>query len=80
MIVVCQRTPTRIGLEAALGCVSTQVKQALELSHERLAGLGIPHVLIGGLAVGVHGYPYATQDVDWLKRFARCTEETYAEE
>jgi len=28
--------------------------------------LGIPHVLIGGLAVGVHGHPRATKDIDFL--------------
>lgn len=32
----------------------------------RLRQLGIPHVLIGGLAVGVHGHPRATKDVDFL--------------
>jgi hypothetical protein len=28
--------------------------------------LGVPHALIGGLAVGVHGHPRATKDVDFL--------------
>jgi len=32
----------------------------------RLKKLGIPHVLIGGLAVGVHGHPRGTKDVDFL--------------
>ena len=31
-----------------------------------LAELGIPHVLIGGLAVGVHSHPRTTKDVDFL--------------
>lgn len=61
-----QHTPTRTGLDAARGAVSPTVNSALEMSHERLAELGIPHVLIGGIAVGVHGHQYATQDVDWL--------------
>lgn len=26
----------------------------------------IPHVVIGGIAVGVHGYARATRDVDFL--------------
>ena len=32
------------------------------LLHE----LGVPHALIGGLAVGVHGHPRGTKDVDFL--------------
>jgi len=31
-----------------------------------LARLGIPHALVGGLAVGLHGFPRATKDVDFL--------------
>jgi hypothetical protein len=27
--------------------------------------LGVPHALIGGLAVGLHGHPRATKDVDF---------------
>lgn len=54
------------GLDAALDSVSPKVKKATLMTHERLAELGIPHVLIGGIAVGVHGYQYATKDVDWL--------------
>lgn len=38
---------------------------AIEAS-KRLSELGIPHALIGGLAVGVHGHPRATKDVDFL--------------
>jgi hypothetical protein len=38
---------------------------AIEASRH-LAELGIPHALIGGLAVGLHGYPRATKDVDFL--------------
>jgi len=38
---------------------------AVEASR-RLTELGIPHALIGGLAVGVHGYPRTTKDVDFL--------------
>lgn len=33
---------------------------------ERLTELGIPHALIGGLAVGLHGHPRATKDVDYM--------------
>jgi len=35
-------------------------------TSERLRALGIPHALVGGLAVGLHGHPRATQDVDFL--------------
>lgn len=35
-------------------------------ASQRLAALGIPHALIGGLAVGLHGHPRATRDVDFL--------------
>ena len=31
-----------------------------------LARLQIPHALVGGLAVGIHGHPRATKDVDFL--------------
>lgn len=32
----------------------------------KLAELGIPHALVGGLAVGLHGHPRATKDVDFI--------------
>ena len=31
-----------------------------------LKDLGVPHVLIGGLAVGIHGHPWVTKDVDFM--------------
>jgi len=77
-MMVAQRMPTRTGLDAALSAVSPTVNSALAMSHERLADLGIPHVLIGGLAVGVHGHQYATQDVDWLVPRAAAFESTIA--
>ena len=46
---------------------------AIETSR-RLTVLGVPHALIGGLAVGLYGYPRATKDVDFLvgdEAFAR---------
>ena len=54
------------GLEAALGAAPTDVREALEVTHEALRNLGVPHVLVGGLAVGVHGFPHSTPDVDYL--------------
>ena len=31
-----------------------------------LTALGVPHALVGGLAVGLHGHPRATRDVDFI--------------
>ena len=80
-MIMRQPAPIREGIEAALDGVNQRVRRAFETTHERLAELGIPHVLIGGLAVGVHGYQYATQDVDWLvtaeKAFEGTTVLTY---
>lgn len=53
-------------LEALAEVVAPSViVDAIDASY-RLAALGIPHALIGGLAVGLHGYPRATRDVDFL--------------
>ena len=35
-------------------------------ASDRLRRLGIPHALVGGLAVGHHGHPRATKDVDFI--------------
>jgi hypothetical protein len=35
-------------------------------TSERLRALGIPHALVGGLAVGLYGHPRATKDVDFI--------------
>jgi hypothetical protein len=43
----------------------TLLRRAGEVSR-LLRELEIPHALIGGLAVGVHGHPRATRDVDFL--------------
>ncbi len=43
----------------------TLLRRAGEISR-LLRELKIPHVLIGGLAVGLHGHPRATRDVDFL--------------
>jgi hypothetical protein len=46
--------------------VSSSILQRAEEVSKRLTELGVPHALIGGLAVGVHGHPRATKDVDFL--------------
>lgn len=33
---------------------------------EALTSLGVRHALVGGLAVGVHGHPRATKDIDFI--------------
>lgn len=49
-----------------VGVVAPEILQnALETS-KALRALRVPHAVIGGLAVGIHGYPRATQDVDFL--------------
>lgn len=37
-----------------------------EQVSDTLKELGVPHVLIGGLAVGLHGHPRVTKDVDFM--------------
>ena len=41
------------------------ILDAVETSR-KLTELGVPHALVGGLAVGLHGHPRATKDVDFL--------------
>jgi hypothetical protein len=53
-------------LSAALSGVSPKVRRALVASHEALSKAGVPHALVGGIAVGAYGYVRATKDVDWL--------------
>ena len=52
-------------LEAATA-VSEKVLTAAFEASEQLRSLGIPHAIIGGIAVGAHGAPRATKDVDFL--------------
>jgi hypothetical protein len=48
------------------GIVSDRVLGAYRKASARLKKLGIPHVVVGGLAVGAWGHPRATKDVDFL--------------
>jgi len=41
---------------------------AAQRCHEALAAAKIPHAVIGGVAVCLHGYQRNTVDVDWLVR------------
>ena len=53
-------------LDELAGTVAAKVLVDAVDASKRLSELGVPHVLIGGLAVGVHGHPRATRDVDFL--------------
>jgi hypothetical protein len=46
--------------------VAKKVLDAMRTASKLMRGLGIRHALVGGLAVGAHGYPRATKDVDFL--------------
>jgi hypothetical protein len=48
------------------GVVSGQLLARAADVSKVLRELGVPHALIGGLAVGVHGHPRGTKDVDFL--------------
>lgn len=48
------------------GVVAPEILRAAVVASEKLREAGIPHALAGGLAVGAHGYPRTTDDVDFL--------------
>jgi len=48
------------------GVVAPEVLHAAEVASRMLREAGVPHALAGGLAVGAHGYPRTTDDVDFL--------------
>jgi hypothetical protein len=60
--------PEEPDVELNRGVVSDRVLLAYAKASERLRDIGIPHVLVGGLAVGAWGHPRATKDVDFLVR------------
>jgi hypothetical protein len=62
------RNPRRkvVDLQAAFDTVSPDVAHAARAASAMLTEAGVRHVLVGGLAVGAHGYPRATKDVDFL--------------
>lgn len=64
------------GIEALAEVVAPGVLMDAITTSRRLTALGVPHALIGGLAVGLHGHPRATRDVDFLvgdEAFERIT-------
>lgn len=48
------------------GVVAEEVLDAMRAAAARLSDLGVRHWVVGGLAVGAHGYPRGTKDVDFL--------------
>lgn len=48
------------------GIVSSRILRALYSAAAEYESLGVPYVVIGGLAVGAYGAPRATKDVDFL--------------
>ena len=55
-----------MGIDGLEEAVAADILARMKRVSRRLYELGIPHALIGGLAVGVHGHPRATKDVDFL--------------
>lgn len=60
------RHPERPDVSLLDGVVSDRILNAMRAASAQLTKLGIRHALAGGLAVGAHGYPRATKDVDFL--------------
>lgn len=46
--------------------VTPRVLAAMRSASRALSSLGVRHAVAGGLAVGAHGYPRNTRDVDFL--------------
>ncbi len=53
-------------LNSVFEFVSPKIRDAALKTAAQLSHLGIRHALVGGLAVGAHGYVRATKDVDFL--------------
>jgi hypothetical protein len=53
-------------LDGLRGVVHPDILERTESISKTLTALGVPHALIGGLAVGVHGHPRLTKDVDFI--------------
>ena len=63
-------------LDGLRGVVNAEILERTEAVSRALTALEIPHALVGGLAVGVHGHPRLTRDVDFLvgmEAFERTT-------
>lgn len=63
-----RQPPHRAGadLGPVADVVSDKVWRAMHDASAALRELGVKHALVGGLAVGAHGWPRATKDVDFI--------------
>jgi len=59
-------SPTTPDLRLLEDAVSPRVLAAMRGASRALTSLGVRHAVAGGLAVGAHGYPRNTLDVDLL--------------
>ena len=48
------------------GTVAPGILRAMHAASKQLMSVHVRHALVGGLAIGAHGYPRATKDVDFL--------------
>lgn len=53
-------------LDERFDVLNPRVLRALRAGHEALDRLGVRHLLVGGLAVGIYGRVRVTKDVDFL--------------
>jgi hypothetical protein len=60
--------PDAPDMELNRGVVSDAVLSAYEKASAKLTSMRIPHLVVGGLAVGAWGHPRATKDIDFLVR------------
>ncbi len=58
--------PSEPTLHEVFEVVHPRIQAATLQAAAALRAAGVRHALVGGLAVGVHGYPRATKDVDFL--------------
>ena len=63
---VPRRRLQSVNLNSVFEFVSPKVRDAALRTAAQLTHLGVRHALVGGLAVGAHGYVRATKDVDFL--------------
>lgn len=63
---VFRRRLTLVELNSVFEFVAPKVRDATLKASAQLSHLGVRHALVGGLAVGAHGYIRATKDVDFL--------------
>lgn len=63
-----------MGTRNLAGAINPKILRAAQEFSQELRKRGIPHAIIGGLAVGAHGYPRATRDADFLIARSAMTE------